>query len=193
MPSVRARSSYIRSESLPGGSDRSRRRVAYRLQTRQTRGGPWGVRGGFGQNLAGTRRSSRKAPSPTEGHRRGISSRHGILCEERTGGGEEASHFIIAEKPRGCRSRDQIMCTCGRWVPDAAQSGEGDLRPPRPGRRRGHQRRRSSIRRVRTWHVVRAPRADPARIMWSLRTLAGGTIWSSVEQYGEWWRMVEQF
>lgn len=86
-----------------------RRRVACRLQTRQTRGGPWGVRGGFGQNLAGTRRSSRKAPSPTEGHRRVLSSRHGILCEERTGGSEEASHFITAEKTTRGVERGEIF------------------------------------------------------------------------------------
>lgn len=98
---------------------------------------------------------------------------------------EEASHFITAEKTTRGVERGEIYCTC---VPDAAQSGEGDLRPPRPGRRRGHQRRRSSIRRVRTWHVVRAPRADPARKFWSIRTLAGGScgavcgaVWSSVD------------
>ena len=176
MPSVRARSSCQQ--------HRMRRRVACRPPTRQTRGGRAAGSAGISQEPVVR---AAKAPSPTEGHRRVLSSRHGILCEERTGGVRRRRTPITAEKTTRGVERGEMLARAFQTRRSRAKAISAHPGPGGVAGIKGDVRRL----RVRTWHVVRAPRRIPRANSGRSEQLAGGScgavcgaVWSSVEKCG---------
>ena len=146
---------------------------------------------GLGGSAAGSARISQEPVVRAELHHRlrVTDGEYPMVMEScaRSGQGAVRRRRISSplRKPRGCREIRSFERAGGGFQTQRSRAKAISAHPG-PGGVAGIK---GDVRRLDEYApgMLSAHRGQTPRKFWSMRTLAGGIMWSSVEQYGKWW------